>query len=551
MQRRNRLLTTLLAGTLLVSACSSAQPTDEEPNALVDASSVSASTITTAETSLGTVLVDSNGLTLYGFTDDTAGVSTCYDDCAAAWPPVAGDAAADALVSASVSSIDRDDGTTQLAITNNGTTIPLYTFVGDGGPGDVNGQGSGDVWFAVRADGSLVTGDEAAAPAAEEAAAPVAAVADGDLGPVLTNAAGQTLYTFANDANGTSVCNDPCSTTWPPVAASEVIDADALRLTSVTRDDGSTQLALDGQALYTYAGDAAPGEVNGHLVGGVWFASAADGTPIIPSGARVGSTDAGDVLIDAEGFTIYQFANDQIGVSNCADPCSATWPAVSGDTAIDIRQLDATQFGTITRDDGSIQLTFDGWPLYNYIGDEFPGDANGVNIGDGVWSALNADRANAGDASAAAPISIASAPAPAADAEPASSGGGYSYGDDDEAAPAAVAGVSVGATDIGDVLVDAQGRTLYAFLNDTEGTSNCNGACADAWPPTAGDSAINTDDLDAATFSTIAREDGSSQLAIGKWALYTFAGDSGPGDLNGQGSGDAWFAVNPDGSLNK
>jgi predicted lipoprotein with Yx(FWY)xxD motif len=111
--------------------------------------------------------------------------------------------------------------------------------------------------------------------------------------------------------------------------------------------------------------------------------------------------------------------------------------------------------------------------------------------------------------------------------------------------------VSVRSTQLGDVLVDAQGRTLYGFTNDTNGTSTCMGACATSWPAltvaagwTAGTG------VDAATFHTVA--DGTqSQLVAGRWPLYRFAGDSQPGDVNGQGSLGKWFVVRADGSLFK
>jgi len=55
--------------------------------------------------------------------------------------------------------------------------------------------------------------------------------------------------------------------------------------------------------------------------------------------------------------------------------------------------------------------------------------------------------------------------------------------------------------------------------------------------------------LDPATFSVVERPDGSFQLSAGAWPLYRFAGDTVPDDINGQGSGDVWFAVAGDGSL--
>jgi predicted lipoprotein with Yx(FWY)xxD motif len=106
-------------------------------------------------------------------------------------------------------------------------------------------------------------------------------------------------------------------------------------------------------------------------------------------------------------------------------------------------------------------------------------------------------------------------------------------------------------SDLGTVLVDATGRTLYGFTDDADGTSTCDGACAVAWPPELVGSASVPAGLDAAIFTVIPRSGGRFQLKAGRWPLYRFAGDSAPGDTNGQGSGGTWFAAAPDGSLIK
>ncbi len=114
----------------------------------------------------------------------------------------------------------------------------------------------------------------------------------------------------------------------------------------------------------------------------------------------------------------------------------------------------------------------------------------------------------------------------------------------------AAAVVSTGTTDAGEVLIDANGFSQYGFLPDVDSLPTCTDACADAWPPLIVDSADLPVGLDADVFSVVERPDGSLQLAAGDWPLYAFAGD-GPGDINGQGSGDVWFLAAPDGSLIK
>jgi len=111
------------------------------------------------------------------------------------------------------------------------------------------------------------------------------------------------------------------------------------------------------------------------------------------------------------------------------------------------------------------------------------------------------------------------------------------------------AAVSEAETDLGPVLVDADGLTLYGLTDDTDGVPTCDGTCADAWPPLTIDAAELPAGLDPNLFSVVERPDGTSQLKAGEWPLYRFAGDAAPGDVNGQGSGGVWFAVAPDGSL--
>jgi predicted lipoprotein with Yx(FWY)xxD motif len=514
-----RLAAPLVGLAALLAACGGG---DEASTSAQERAAPEGAQIATAQTSLGEVLVDPSGRTLYAFTDDVDGVSTCYDTCATAWPPVDGTlAVAAGLEAVGFDTVTRQDGTTQLRA---GGRWPLYLFAGDAGPGDVNGQASGDEWFAVGRDGALIGLDAPAGGAPTGTAAPAA---DGGLGPVLTDARGMTVYAFLKDQPGRSTCLDPCSQTWPPVREGELAASAAQvgEVGAIARPDGTRQATLDGRALYRYKDDKGPGDALGQGVGEVWFAVGADGEVLQPKGLRVGSTDAGDVLIDVDGFTVYTFANDPRDQSTCADPCISTWPAVPGDARIDA-SLDPSQFHPISRADGSSQLTLGGRPLYRFSGDVNPGDANGILVGArGTWSTVGKEGLVVAPAGGLA----AAAPAPATTAPP--------------------AGVKVGESPVGRVLVDAEGRTLYGFTKDSEGTSACNDACADAWPPIAGETTV--DAAVTAASKAITRADGSSQLALGKWPVYTFAGDTGPGDVNGQGSGGVWFAVAPDGTLIK
>jgi predicted lipoprotein with Yx(FWY)xxD motif len=95
----------------------------------------------------------------------------------------------------------------------------------------------------------------------------------------------------------------------------------------------------------------------------------------------------GSALVDADGSVLYVFANDtpNSDTSACTDDCLANWPAVASQGApIAGAGVDAGLLGTITRDDGTMQVTYNGWPLYYYAGDAAPGDAMGQGM-NGVW----------------------------------------------------------------------------------------------------------------------------------------------------------------------
>lgn len=107
------------------------------------------------------------------------------------------------------------------------------------------------------------------------------AVGETAFGPTLVDADGRTLYVFDQDGALTSTCDGGCATLWPPLTfEGEPLlgdDLDGDRFEAFTRDDGTTQLAVDGMPLYRFDGDTGPGDVNGHGVGGVWWAVGPDG----------------------------------------------------------------------------------------------------------------------------------------------------------------------------------------------------------------------------------------------------------------------------------
>jgi predicted lipoprotein with Yx(FWY)xxD motif len=118
----------------------------------------SAGTIGTAEVAgLGTVLVDSEGLTVYDFTVDKGTKSECYGGCEAAWPPVTTTgkpSAGEGAMSSALGTTKRKDGTLQVTYKGH----PLYTYGDDQAPGEANGQESEGTWFVLDPKGAQVTG---------------------------------------------------------------------------------------------------------------------------------------------------------------------------------------------------------------------------------------------------------------------------------------------------------------------------------------------------------------------------------------------------------
>jgi len=163
---------TLAAGATLcaalLSACSGAPatyvPAAPAPAASTSAPAASAASapaaadaatlaIKMADSSLGSILVDGKGMTLYMFTKDSANTSNCSGQCLAAWPALAGKPTKGAGVDDSkLGSFQRADGSTQA--TYNGW--PLYYWKGDTKPGDVSGQNVSGVWFVLDHDGNPI-----------------------------------------------------------------------------------------------------------------------------------------------------------------------------------------------------------------------------------------------------------------------------------------------------------------------------------------------------------------------------------------------------------
>jgi predicted lipoprotein with Yx(FWY)xxD motif len=156
---------------------------------------------------VGAILVDAAGMTLYMFENDTQSeaMSVCSGSCAEAWPPLTVESDAELTasdeVSAKLATFERDDGTRQATADG----WPLYYFASDEQPGDIAGQGVGNVWWVLRPDGTVVEPD-------------IQVREHDEHGEILTDADGMTLYMFDQDTEGepASACTGDCASAWTP-----------------------------------------------------------------------------------------------------------------------------------------------------------------------------------------------------------------------------------------------------------------------------------------------------------------------------------------------
>jgi predicted lipoprotein with Yx(FWY)xxD motif len=221
-----------------------------------------------------------------------------------------------------------------------------------------------------------------------------------DLGTFLVDKDGRTLYYFSNDtAPGQSACTGDCLGNWPPLTVPEgtapVGEGVSGVLGAVPMGDGNAWVTYDGRPLYYFAGDEAAGDTNGQGANDVWYVALEDGS-IAAGGAPEGEpgltlaaaeSDLGTFLTGADGMTLYFFRPDGVGVSNCpAEGCLENWPPatfaegqipVAGDGVTGVVNMTTTT-------DGQPIATYDGRPLYYFVGDEAAGDTNGQGLND-VW----------------------------------------------------------------------------------------------------------------------------------------------------------------------
>jgi len=149
--------------------------------------------------------------------------------------------------------------------------------------------------------------------------------------------------------------------------------------------------------------------------------SSSSSAPAAAGGSTVTVKTIGSqqVLVDSSGMTLYWFAIDTPTKSNCSGQCATYWPVVKGPLTAGSGVTGT--LGTITRSDGTKQATYDGHPLYTYVGDKSPGQAtgNGKNLSGGLWWEMTV--------SGSTPPAAAGAVSSATPKSSSGGGGGYGY----------------------------------------------------------------------------------------------------------------------------
>nr|WP_299068635.1 hypothetical protein [uncultured Allomuricauda sp.] len=238
------------------------------------------------------------------------------------------------------------------------------------------------------------------------------------------------------------------------------------------------------------------------------------------------SSDAtfGNILTNSEGFTLYFFAPDSNGESNCSGGCIDAWPVFNASELTLDNGLDEGDFGSITRGDGAVQTTYKGWPLYLFGNDANAGDVNGDGSG-GVWFVAKPDYS--------VMVTRAQLVGRDSNGDETNLTGNYEPGDEQTF-----------------YITDADGNTLYSFSNDNNNKNNFTAedfSNDPVWPIFEETLENIPSTLDEADFGSI-DVFGRQQLTYKGWPLYYFGQDTQRGDNFGVGFPVAgiWPILNTD-----
>ncbi len=242
-------------------------------------------------------------------------------------------------------------------------------------------------------------------------------IANGTAGAYLTNGKGQTLYMFANDADGISSCTGACESLWIPFTVdltTAKLDANlqATDFATITRANGNKQVTYKGWPLYSYSPSTsdsygntsnvaeAAGSTKGDGFSGLWFMAKPDYTVMLANKQLTGldgnnyksdytiGTGTTTYFTDASGFTLYTFSADSLSNNKFTKvdlTNYAAFPFFQPDHITVPSILDKTLFASFTFA-GKTQVTYKGWPLYFSAQDAIRGSNKAVSVGvPGKW----------------------------------------------------------------------------------------------------------------------------------------------------------------------
>jgi len=166
-----------------------------------------------------------------------------------------------------------------------------------------------------------------------------------------------------------------------------VLGALALMVAGCGGGDSSTSASSSG-AGSRYGGSSESKDASSESSGSEAPADAESGAAVVSLGNVQG---LGMVLVDSDGMTLYDFHKDKGTTSSCYGACAGVWPPLLTEGKPQVGNgASAAQLGTTARKDGTTQVTYAGHPLYTYVADKKPGEANGNDIDDfgAEWYAL-------------------------------------------------------------------------------------------------------------------------------------------------------------------
>ena len=367
--------------------------------------------VTTSTSRFGPVLVTGSRMSLYLFTGDGFPGIACtalnkapdgITPCTAVWPPLLATGrlvARGGVRQAGLGTVTRNH---VKQVTYFGH--PLYRFVNDVAAGQKNGENYPQFkgqWYLDLTSGRPAIG-----------VASVMTERTSRLGTVLagrTALGRRTLYTLSFDTPNKTTCTGPCAAFWPPLLTSGRAKAgpgvSQRAIGTLRRPDGTFQVTYHGHPVYMFSFDLVlpmPRSPQGEYLidpaaSGVWYTVTPRGTPD-PGTTTVGSEPSGTATILAitagltrATATLYAFSIDTASVSMCTGLCAKFWPPVLTTRSVKAGQgVNQHLLGTLRRADGTIQVSYNGHPLYFFaLGLNSGTSGAGAPVFGGVFNLVN------------------------------------------------------------------------------------------------------------------------------------------------------------------